>query len=75
MRLNERLSRLERVGGYGTVCPDCGRIASGPRKGRIPEGVQPTIRVTFGEEPDDTPDFCPTCGAKLVFRIEFDRDG
>ncbi len=80
MRLASRIQKLERraLPEGPTICPTC----------ELPIGSDdiPPERITLcfpggqepggpGEEEDPSKDFCPECGRRVVFRIEFDSAG
>ena len=63
MNLRRRLQALERV-----VIPAddrCGACGHAP-------GSEPELKVSFGDEPDEGPDFCPNCWRPLNVRLAFD---
>ena len=63
MNLKRRLQALERV-----VIPEddrCGACGYAP-------GSELELKLSFGDEPDEGPDFCPGCGRPLIIRLSFD---
>ena len=69
LALPRRVHQLEREHAMRAgphICPECG---AGAR-------AKPEFIVTFEEpDPSDTPDLCPRCGRRQVYRIEFDQRG
>ena len=61
--LNARVQRLERRGGAGAPCPECGGAG------------QPCFQVVFEPEPPPTPPGCRVCGmVGSVHQTVFARD-
>ena len=71
--LQSRITTLEHRRRIATeanpACAVCGRI-----NGKCPEGVEARFTVSMqGWDPEpDLPEFCPGCGARQVFTLEFD---
>lgn len=60
----ERIQRVTRLA--SAICSVCGWR----------EGAKTKLYVvTYENEPDDTPDYCPGCGRRQVYKLEFDRPG
>ena len=71
--LTTRISTLERIKRVDSlanaICAECG----------CPVGMKPgsigRFTVSFEDDPDDIPEFCPGCGRHQVYKLEFDRPG
>lgn len=70
MNLLSRLARLEKHALHREIvianrCSTCGHDPD----------VAPTYRVEFADEAPPRPHFCPACGRRNVFVLEFDQAG
>ena len=66
-RLSHRIELLERrhlLARGPHVCPECGNGST-----------EHEFIVEHGDQIDDGPDYCTTCGRHIRFRIQFDQRG
>ncbi len=73
MTLRRRLQRLERAGGGGEPCEECG---GPPKPGERVEYEVVWEDLTELSDADDTfPEYCPECGQQLVFTVRWNDQG
>lgn len=81
MGLEQRIARLERLEPVaGVPCPECGLTPPGFPLARPVRFVvdMPALRTNPPAAPsaeDTSRDHCRACGQRVVFRLEFDRNG